>query len=233
MCRLFRLAQILALAVMCQGQEQGSVSPAVGLSRIMSVLSRANVSGSLEYWGSCVSGRPDLPNLRAPHQQVKSPVQALRDIFGGDPNMRVKQDRSGIIRMVETDVPRDLLDLRISHISFSTEAMSRVYDPKYALRMILQTPEVNGFMKAHNIGPPFDFENANGGAAIPSEKSPYMAGNLRDVTLSQALDHVLRVFPGLWIYENCPSDKRKRAVDFTIYQNSGGWTLVEHAGGVL
>ena len=57
----------------------------------------------------------------------------------------------------------------------------------------------------------------------PSPRLPHISGNLDNVTLSEALDYVLRTFPGLWVYENCPSKKRKRAVFITFFRNGPVW----------
>jgi hypothetical protein len=34
---------------------------------------------------------------------------------------------------------------------------------------------------------------------------PHISGFLENVTVSEALDYVLKTFPGVWIYENCPA----------------------------
>jgi len=41
-------------------------------------------------------------------------------------------------------------------------------------------------------------------------------GELNDVTVEQALDHVLQTFPGFWFYQNChdPQGRRKISVGF-------------------
>ena len=215
------MTAIPILFAACLGQERGGVSPKLGMPLVVGVLSKGQVSGSLEYWGRCdLNQLPDFPKLHSLEMSRGSTVQDLKEIFVDDPEMQVTQEPDGTIRMVEADVPRDLLDLRISHISFRLEHGTKdvLYDPRDALRAILKTPEVAIFMTANDIGPPFDFEEAHGGIQ-PSPKLPHISGNLDNVTLSQALDYVLRTFPGLWVYENCPSKKNKRAVFFTFFRS--------------
>lgn len=218
------VSTIILIAILlagCQGQERGGVSPKLAMPLVVGVLSKGQVSGSLEYWGRCdLNQIPDFPKLHALEKSRGSAVQDLQEMFADDPEMRVTQEPDGMIRMVETDVPRDLLDLRISHISFRVDYGTGdvLYDPRDALRAILTTPEVEAYMKVRDIGPPFDFEEVHGGIQL-SPKLPHISGNLDNVTLSQALDYVSRTFPGLWVYENCPSKKRKRAVFFTFFQN--------------
>jgi len=203
----------------------------------MDVLSRAKVSGSLEYWGRCnnVYHLPDVPRLYPPQNSTGAPLEVLREIFNDDPKMQVTQDPDGMIRMVETDVPSDLLNVTISHISFDNAGTSKITtpdgntrmepvvlrDPNAALSLIVGAPEVNAFMAAQNIGlPP---SNAEGISFLETSASPRIVGDLENVTLSQALDHVLKIIPGLWVYENCPSKTGKRVVYFKLYSNGWGW----------
>jgi len=215
-------------------QVRGGVDSKVAEPIIMSVLSKANVSGSLEYWGRCgkIMRFWDYPQIRVPEGDAETAVETLRKIFADDPYMQVTQEENGTIRMVETDVPRDLPDLSISHISFDGGARGTTRpdgtlkiepwvldDPNDALAFILSADDVRAFMKDRDIGPPYGLNPAH-----PSwPGSPRISGNLENVTLSQALDHVLKTFPGLWVYENCPSEKRKRVVSFRFYTNSVAW----------
>jgi hypothetical protein len=49
-------------------------------------------------------------------------------------------------------------------------------------------------------------------------QSPRISGSLENVTLSQALDRVLKTFPGIWVYEDCPkSDKKNRVIYLRFY----------------
>ncbi len=150
--------------------------------------------------------------------------------------MQVTQDTGGTIRMNETGVPTDLLNVKISHIPFETYGQ-RVYTANGGLKVILQTPEVLAFMKAHDIRGPFGpFDGCSGhGEAVPGNlgqwppEYPHISGSLDNVTLSEALDYVLRTFPGIWIYESCPqSDKKKRVVylRFLALHEIGGRAFV-------
>ena len=73
-------------------------------------------------------------------------------------------------------------------------------------------------MRAHNIA------WATSGAAFsdvyggPWLTLPHIFGNLNDVTLAQALDYVLKTFPGFWAYENCQREDGTRVVFFEIFQ---------------
>jgi hypothetical protein len=199
----------------CFGQERGGVQAKMALPRIMFLLGDARLSGSLGFWGQCNLRGPDFPKLEAPNRSKDSPVRHIQTMFIADPQMKVTKDSNGIIRMMENDVPRDLLDVQIGQIEFDSE-----FDPVRALHTILWTKEVKTFMKEHDIGAPSDFEAVIYGAANPSPESPRLSGTLKNVTLSQALDYITKTFPGLWVYENCASKSGKRVVIFRVYQNA-------------
>ena len=219
-------AELLILLVALGQGQRGGTSYKVGLPVVMEVLSRAQVSGSLEYWGTCADGL-DLPKLQSPQRIEDDPVEALRKIFANNPNMEVRKGSTGMIRMVERDVPQDLLAVKIRRIPFGTAEPRELltYDPRGALQVILSTPEIVAFMKEHDIGPPYGLQDGSRTQSQPSPNDPHISGNLDNVTLSEALDYVLRTFPGLWIYENCPSRIRARGVVFVFYQNGPVWPL--------
>jgi hypothetical protein len=144
----------------------------------------------------------------------------LREILSDDPAMQVKQDPDGTIRMTEIGVPSDLLNVKISHILFETSRPGQpgIYTANGALRLILRAPEVVAFMKTHNIEWPYHGDAVPGNLGAWPPESPHISGSLENVTLSGALDHILRTFGGIWIYEDCPrSDSKNRVVYFRFY----------------
>jgi len=218
----------------CSGQKRGGVERDVAEPSIMKILSKANISGSLEFWGSCdnESGVPDYPRLSVPSNNNGTPLEILREMFSADPEMQVTQDADGTIRMVESDVPRDFLAVTIGHISFDgirktiyeSDGRERtepfiVQDPNDALHLILATPEVGAFMKSQNIKRPYLFDSPS--SHWPGE--PQISGSLENTTLSQALDYVLKVYPGFWVYENCTNKSKERMVYIGFTFDSLGW----------
>jgi len=137
-------------------------------------------------------------------------------MFAKDEDMQVTQEPGGTIRMVEKGAPQDLLNVKISHISFDEENKRGLpmYFPKNVLWFITHVPEVETFMKDHGIRQPPQMQNE------ASSPVPRVSGELNNVTLSQALDYMLKSFPGLWVYENCPgSGANKRVVVFAFYRS--------------
>ncbi len=141
-------------------------------------------------------------------------------MFDVDPYMRVTQESEGKIRMVETDAPDDLLNVNIHRLTFfpaNASPPDAVHGPRMALLAILRSPEVLAFGKAHDIdGLPY----ADMSVILPGDccgGGVIVHGELKDVTVSQALDYILQTFPGFWLYENCPNPDRGRAVFFNFY----------------
>src|ERR1700674_3609920 len=207
--RLFvALGLTLATVSNCWGQGRSEIFGEDSRSSITDVLSKAKASGSLAYWGRCGyhEARPDLPNVRSlpEHPGSTPPVQTLREMFADHPKMHVTQEADGMIRMFESDVPRDLLDIRISHISFKdSEGRNAVWIPREARRIIVGAPELRAFMRDYNIGWASDVEYVNDLYGGPLPYLPHVSGDLYNVTLAEAMDYVLKSFPGFWVYENC------------------------------
>jgi hypothetical protein len=109
--------------------------------------------------------RPDFPKIRRLSESSGSPVEELQRAFADDPKMRVTQEPGGMIRMVETDAPSDLLDVKISHVSFHPAESAGMYGPNYSLWPIFSTPEVKAFIAANHIESLISFQPGGGEGA--------------------------------------------------------------------
>jgi hypothetical protein len=200
---------ILTFAILlssCLGQERGGTDPRAAVAILEPILAKANVSGSIAYWGRCNFHKPypDFPALNYTFYSSSSPVEVLQKLFASDPKMLVTQEPNGVVRMFETDAPTDLLDVTISHVSFvlSDEQRDKFGGPENAMLLVLSAPEVVAYRKAHKIGPFTDLWYRSGG----SYSEQKVAGDLHNVTVKEAFDYILRFYPGFWVYENCLSD---------------------------
>jgi len=220
MTPLKAILTLLILVSSCLGQERGGTDPSTALPILKQILGKADVSGSLAYWGRCDFHKPypDFPALAHSSNDSGSPAEVLQKVFGTDPKMQVTQEPNGLVRMSETDVPTDLLDFTIGHVSFGPleQQPDRFGGPNSAMILILSNPEVMAYRKAHSIGP---YANRWTGPGNSSSKQK-VSGDLYNVTMRQALDYILQFYPGFWIYENCQSDDYKpgRYVFFTFFQ---------------
>jgi hypothetical protein len=224
MLRILICAMVFAVVGVCQAQEPNVVSGADARRAIEEVLRYAQVSGSLAYWGSCDGDpsqpMPDFPNVRRlPKDWKGSAIETLRAMFADDSEMQVTQDANGRVRMAEKNVPRDLLDdVRLSHVAFKDyDGRDGVWVSTRARRIIMRAPEIRSFMQAHKIGWPELAEAIHDVYGSRSPKLPHVSGDLYNVTVAEALDYATENFPGLWVYENCPSEPGSRVVFFEIY----------------
>jgi len=214
-CRL-AMTSLLFMVGSCLSQDKGGVDQTVAIPVVQKILSSAQLSGSLEYWGVCdvSKPRPEFPKLRPVSGHEGSALDALQEVFANDTKMRVTQESDGKIRMAETDVPKDFLEVKIHHLSFTSD----YHGPRMAVYAILHTPEVMYFMD-HNIGSKTAWE----GWGLPSDAifihKPSVPGELNDVTVAQALDYVLQTFPGFWIYQNCHNPEGGRKISVGFYDN--------------
>lgn len=175
------------------------------------VLGEADQPGSLIYEGNCSPGKPNDPfELRPPAPGVP-PLQALHEAFSHDPQLTAKL-QSGLIRVAEVGVPHDLLDLRISQISFRNED-----DPRDAVGRLLALPVVRDYMRNHHI---YFLVVLPGISALPSKGGPRLNGTIKGAAVFQVLDRIVRTFPGMWIYRECAGSRGERFVYIGFQQFS-------------
>jgi hypothetical protein len=188
----------------------------VQLQPILEVLDRAKLSGALELSAICNPGHiPGFPHFRTPLTTKTPPLQALHEILADTPGIKAMQGQDGKFRIIESGVSTDVLNIKISHLTFDVplaNGQMGVYSPGLALRIVSQASEVTAFMKAHAI----EFPYSGTGGGVPGNLNgkwppgqPRVTGSLDNVTVSDALDHILETFPGLWVYENCPKDGKQ------------------------
>jgi hypothetical protein len=199
----------------CFGQGRGGSPPGYAHD-ISDMLGREQLSGSLEYWGVCDWSNfvPDLPKIRPASGTENSAVDRIRAMFAVDNMMRVTQERDGKVRMVETDVPDDLLNVKIHHIVLPGD----IFGTASARFAIVNTPEVQNFRIEHKIGPKAEW---GGGFSFEGPLSkPVAQLELNDVTVAEAFDKVLEMYPGYWLYESCRDKDGARIAYFGFYKNA-------------
>jgi hypothetical protein len=187
---------------------------------LLESLKKANVSGSLEFSGKCPA-LVSWPHWRIPPAGNKPPLQVAQDTFADDPTIRVTQDADGTIRMIRDGVPTDLLNVKISHIS-----RSYAHNPYDLADAVLWAREVEAFRRAHHIDIARLTFGVSGVGYPPPD--PDAVDAMDDVTVSKAMDRVLKTFPGIWIYADCSEPNGKnRTVSFTFFSSSSKAFAVE------
>jgi hypothetical protein len=183
----------------------------------MEVLHEAGVSGSLELSGCTEDLRPKYPHARAIPTRTGSAVQMMREVLADSPSISITQETNGTIRMAEKGVPGDLLNVRIARITFEDYARNPVYTANDALTAVLQTPEVSSFMAEHGMELPSGAGGVPGHAGPWPTTMPHLSGSLDNATLFEALNEILKTFPGLWVNWNCPQSNYKVIVRFSFF----------------
>jgi hypothetical protein len=232
------IVKALLATALVSGQQFQPVTNTTQVAEIVadsSVWKNQKLSGSLIYKGDCVSSGVAIRfPLQTHPSNNASALSSLKEILGDDPKMEVRQDHSGMIRMLETDVSQEILHIRIKHINFDDEKTSwNFYSGNRMLWPILEAPEVRSFMQLHNIHPVgwkpgTQFWEVSG---APYSAAIHVSGQMNNTTVSQALDRVAKTFPGLWVYRECnlmPGNYRLLSFDLLDDSVSGLWQQIKH-----
>jgi hypothetical protein len=138
-------------------------------------------------------------------------VETLRQAFRNEPTVSVsKEEKGAIVRIIGGNVKTDLLDTKITTISFRNEE-----DPRDAVARILALPELKAYMEHHRM----QFIVTSEGIG-PSQRAKPLNLILTDITLSESLDRVIKNFPGFWIYKEGATPQGERRVYIGIHEFS-------------
>jgi hypothetical protein len=170
-------------------------------------------AASIYYTTVCGDVKNPLP---FPKVEVQPPskdnvgLTAIREIFSKDKNVRVSQDKSGMIRIAiaqgEHTVPQTtvgkpqyaLLQTRIHSIKLDP---GERYTPSLAVLKITASKEFESAMHELNLGRPQTLFSI--GVNQPEKGVPHLPPAIRDMTLGEALDTVLKTFGGIILYPTC------------------------------
>jgi hypothetical protein len=220
---LATFALLLNLAAVGQ-QEQRFRESVTTARRIQDVFATGRLLGSVQLDSACrpKDAIPDFPQTRGPKKPYeKSPADTLQYMFSIDPEVMVSKDGKGFIRIATAGVQADILHVQIKSVSFNA-----ISDPGEALAIILNTPEIQSFVQAHGIGQPSNSSLpplylVPGVKKGPARGMPNVSGELKDVRLTDALDYLLKTFPGFWLYQNCQGQDGQRIVYFGLFPTLG------------
>lgn len=169
--------------------------------QILTALGHSGKSVRLYLHGSCEVRNSDLitiPPIKVNSvSDTKSPVQTIQRMFQGDPNISVAKGPSGIIQIKDSGVSDAILKTEISALDLP---QNERYDPNAAIRAVLNSKEVQEAMRNLDARPVISM---GGLENMPSEGAPHLESEFRAVTFDQALDKILRTFPGVIEYREC------------------------------
>jgi hypothetical protein len=213
------LATGLLITILVGSHAQEARPWAAPLRPILEILDNAKLKGSLALSHGCrQTSIPEFPRTNTNAGTATTPLRRLREVVE-DPAIQIVQAPDGTIRMIEQGVQSDLLNVRISHISFENNGIALQYAysaNRTLLDAVLAAPEIRAFMKTHGLELPTG-EGATGNSGKWPPSSPHISGAMDDLTLSEALDRVLTTFPGLWVYWNCSQSDHPTHVYFRFF----------------
>lgn len=171
------------------------------IRQLLAALKPEGKSARLDYRGACEASNSDVisfPSIKlsSPREEGSS-LSKVTEMLRDNPGVSVNEAAGGIIRIKVPGVSGAILQTRITQITLDRDEQ---YDPNAAIRAIFNAKEVQlASSQMHtrlalSVG---GLEN------IPSRGMPHLEKSWKDVTVDQALDKVLRTFPGLIEYKEC------------------------------
>jgi hypothetical protein len=148
------------------------------------------------------------------HIQKKTPEadaeKTLRSMLANDKRFQVKTDPDGVVRVFESGMPNDVLNIRVKRVELSEEQR---FNDKDAMSEVLQSPEVQTYFEAHNIVQPIDL----GGFISPSDpRLPHLEAAIENMTVLDALKHMLLVFGETGVYTEAVDTRGRRVVSISF-----------------
>jgi hypothetical protein len=219
------LSTVFASASAQEGRGSNRLPPGISqrhqesvLKYLRPALMGSGGAGRIYYSMVCASEAEDgplaFPEVKAgPPSKEKLGVTAVREIFKNDKQVKVSQDRSGMIRVMIGQPASSLLQTKIPSLSFKPDEQ---YNGELAIWAIFNAKEVEAAMRRLRLELP---ETIFSGSTTEPEEGrifPHLPPSLKNVTIDQALDEVARAFGGIVIYESCTDAAGKRfvSIDF-------------------
>lgn len=165
-------------------------------------------SGSLTLKGTCKAtnvtndvASDELP--RPPQGPFQNLGVALTAVSQLDPHLSWSREADDFVQIRDNRVQNDVLRIRLQRIHFS-----QVRDSNAAIRIVLDAPEVQAYYQQNHI------ERATPYNAIyrTPKGFPTLSEDMHNVTVEEALDRIVRFFPGLWIYSECEDGSHRRVM---------------------
>jgi hypothetical protein len=184
----------------------------VMLERMQPVLASAGGASRLYYSTPCKYPEHlvEFPKLRLRSRPSrKTGVAAVQNLFDHNKNVKVSSSPTGIVRISVGNTSTDLLNTRISLLSFNSHEQ---YNPIAAIHAIERNESFKEAARKLGLEQPAATFSYN--TVYPTPSTPHLPATLRNVTLDEALDAVAHTFKALVIYGECVGQSSPR--HFTI-----------------
>lgn len=138
-------------------------------------------------------------------------LDALRDIFGKNKDVRVTED-SGVIRIWIGEVPTAILQTHLNSFSLSPNAQ---YTPGRAFYELLNSKDMLAAQEALKYRQPLTYSIS---LIYPDAKLPHLSGEVGDTTAEQFLDKMAKTWAGEVIiaYGACSEKDQSGEIEFWL-----------------
>lgn len=196
------------------------------LERLGPVLKSSRKAARLYYVNSLRTEGDIIPYCEFPDITINSPSpesvgeDAVTEIFRGNPNVRVFENKSGIISIIVNEPSLEILRTKIRSIKLSEEER---YDAGRAVDAIDVAPEIKTARQKLEIK---ETRLPTFGAVIgPNEAYPHLPKHLRNLSMDRAFDLVASTFGTTVIYGECFSPAQ-----YTVRTSGAAWVYDDVIG---
>jgi hypothetical protein len=209
LCIFFDVA-ISGVCAVSQAQSPGVLKETRVESYVASAFLRTKTSGSLILAGKCdqtfeghvVSTEPIFAPSPDSFALIDSALNALSRVA---PQLVWQKQTNGLIRVRDNRVEASLLTLRLRKIE-----LKNMVDLNDAINKLLENRELRVYLHQKHVelatvyNESFVSNQITSGALSTSPDTKRLSRTLTNVTLADALDYIVRIFPGIWTYSECP-----------------------------
>jgi len=196
---------LLSVYGLAQSPQSHAEAESKSLIALSSALQRLDCQAVIEYSGRCFKPSVIIASsiqLVASASDDRDPSIALQHLLSRDRRFTNVAKEDGVFIIAQTRIPQFLLKVRIREIALTEQQR---YEPSDAMRAVLSAPEVQAYMKAHNISVANDW---GGFVAGPGSGRPHLDPKMEGVTVMDAIKTILKTFPAythLAVYRECSS----------------------------
>jgi hypothetical protein len=182
---------------------EGNDSLRAVLKYLWPLFSSATRTSRIYYHAVCPRDDHSYP-LTFPKIDVRQPsktgtdLTVVRSMFRHDPNVAVREDETGVVRIRIGEVPDTILKTRISRLSLDAESQ---YNVLSAIGAIESAPEVQSVMGKLGISVPTRYYHYR--LLQPADDLPHLPAEILNVTMDQALDMIARTWGVIVFYGAC------------------------------
>jgi hypothetical protein len=208
-CLIFAsaLANVTGAADLPKGEADSHRNLDAVLRLLRPALPPKGAPGRISYSTVCTRDGADIPfpDLRLrPPSAGKRGLDAVREIFADNKNVRVTKNRSGIMTITVSKPPMDILQTKIRRMTLTP---SQRYNQQLAIVAVMHTEEFKSAEHVLRVRVPNSVLAVN--IVEPTKGLPHLPATLENITVDEAFDQIARTFSVVILYATCPPQPGK------------------------